>query len=404
LIPTRYTYAVAVDFYTALPALQRLEEATSAGAASLPDDWWLLATDVVGSTAHAAAGRYKNVNLVSAAGITACLNALQRREIPFFFGGDGALLACPDADGPTLTGVLLGMRDLARKAYGFDLRVGAYRADDLRAGGFTVQLARLQATPLLSQALFLGTGIPETDRRLKTGDPGRAAGITPTDPDLTGLKCQWNEIPSASGEMLTLLVLPATESVLQEVLQQVRDICGSEVQRHPLNPVTMRLALRPSQHAAGLALTHHRLPRWQRTLVAARESLLMSVGEFFLRRTGAVWSGVDWGAYFGSFRRFSDSEKLCGFLSMVVACSADQRREVLARLDAQEGRGALVYGFHSSPSAMVTCMVFDHRFHHYHFIDGSGGGYTLASKVLKEKQSRRIPADVPPLADGGPPK
>jgi len=376
------------DFYASLPALERLEDAAEAASRPLPADWWLLATDVVGSTAHAAAGRYKNVNLVSAACITACLNAVQRRELPFFFGGDGALLACPGADGLRLAAVLLGMRALARSAYGFDLRAGAWRAGDVEAAGRPVRLARLQVSPVLSQALFLGEGVLDLDRRLKAGDAGRMAGLAPADPDLTGLKCQWNEIPSEPGEILTLLVEPRREAVLAEVLASVRALCGSEAERHPLNPRTMSLALRPSAHGPALALTHHRLPPGLRGLRSVLDAALMGFAEAFLRPHGCTWAGVDWGAYFGGFQRFSDSEKLCGLLSMVVACAPEQRRAVLEALDAWEGEGALAYGAHISPAAMVTCMVFDHRFHHYHFIDGSGGGYTLAAQALKAKRAR----------------
>lgn len=378
---------MADDFYSRLPSLNRLEEATDNSLAALPDDWWLLATDVVGSTLHNAAGRYKNVNMVSAACITACLNALENREIPFFFGGDGALLACPDADGPLLASVLLGMKDLARSAFGFELRVGAYHAGALRSGGQPVRVARLQATPELSQAIFRGVGVLEVDRRLKQGDKGLAAGRTPTEPNLDGLNCQWNEIPSIHGKILTLQVLPVEDSVVFEVLNQVRTICGSEAERHPLNPKTMQLAMRPSKHAASLALTHPRLPAWQRNLLALADALKMAIAEYFIRRRQVVLNGVDWGFYFKSFQRYSDSEKLCGTLSMVVACTREQVREVLGFLDKMETGGLLVYGHHESKTAMLTCMVFDSRFRHYHFVDGAGGGYTLAARELKEKMA-----------------
>jgi len=378
---------MADDFYSRLPSLNRLEEATDSALAALPDDWWLLATDVVGSTSHNAAGQYKNVNMVSAACITACLNALQGREIPFFFGGDGALLACPDADGPLLARVLLGMKQLARGAFGFELRVGAYHAGALRSGGQPVQVARLQATPELSQAIFRGKGVLEVDRRLKQGDEGLAAGLAPSEPNLGGLNCQWNEIPSIHGEMLTLLVLPVDDSIVFDVLNHVRNICGPEAERHPLNPGTMRLAMRPSKHTASLALSHPRLPVWQRNLLALANALKMTIAEYFIRRRQVVLNGVDWGFYFKSFQRYSDSEKLCGTLSMVVACTREQLGEVLGLLDGMEAKGLLVYGHHESKAAMLTCMVFDSRFRHYHFVDGAGGGYTLAARELKEKMA-----------------
>ncbi len=40
-------------------------------------------------------GRYKAVNMAGASVISALLNGLGRRDLPFVFGGDGALVALP---------------------------------------------------------------------------------------------------------------------------------------------------------------------------------------------------------------------------------------------------------------------------------------------------------------------
>ena len=61
----------------------------------LPDDWHIALCDVRNSTAAVEAGRYKNVNTVGAAVITAMLNAAKGVEIPFIFEGDGAMLCVP---------------------------------------------------------------------------------------------------------------------------------------------------------------------------------------------------------------------------------------------------------------------------------------------------------------------
>ncbi len=61
--------------------------------APLPDDWWIGVTDVVGSTAAIAAGRYKSVNLAGGVGDQRpFMNALHGASFPFVFGGDGATL------------------------------------------------------------------------------------------------------------------------------------------------------------------------------------------------------------------------------------------------------------------------------------------------------------------------
>ena len=59
----------------------------------LPDDWTVGVADIVESTKAIAAQRYKAVNMAGAAVIAAVTNALEGREFPFVFGGDGASFA-----------------------------------------------------------------------------------------------------------------------------------------------------------------------------------------------------------------------------------------------------------------------------------------------------------------------
>ena len=72
--------------------------ADAANYKPLPDGWWLATADIVGSTKAIAAGRYKAVNMAGASVISAVLNTLGHRNIPFVFGGDGALVAIPGGD------------------------------------------------------------------------------------------------------------------------------------------------------------------------------------------------------------------------------------------------------------------------------------------------------------------
>src|ERR1700756_808755 len=64
----------------------------------LPDDWTVGVSDIVESTKAIAAKRYKAVNMAGAAVIAAVTNALQGRQFPFVFGGDGASFAVSPSD------------------------------------------------------------------------------------------------------------------------------------------------------------------------------------------------------------------------------------------------------------------------------------------------------------------
>src|SRR6185295_3194500 len=64
----------------------------------LPDDWMVGTADIVHSTKAIAENRYKAVNMAGASVIVAVTHALEDREFPFVFGGDGASFAVPAAD------------------------------------------------------------------------------------------------------------------------------------------------------------------------------------------------------------------------------------------------------------------------------------------------------------------
>ena len=64
----------------------------------LPDDWSIGIADIVESTRAIAEARYKAVNMAGASVIAAVTNALEGREFPFVFGGDGASFAVAPGD------------------------------------------------------------------------------------------------------------------------------------------------------------------------------------------------------------------------------------------------------------------------------------------------------------------
>src|SRR3954466_13359334 len=63
----------------------------------LPDDWHVALCDVRNSTIAIQSGRYKNVNTLGAAAITAVLNSSGGLDIPFGFEGDGCVICVPSS-------------------------------------------------------------------------------------------------------------------------------------------------------------------------------------------------------------------------------------------------------------------------------------------------------------------
>jgi hypothetical protein len=100
--------------------------------------------------------------------------------------------------------------------------------------------------------------------------------------------------------------------------------------------------------------------------------LNLSVGAFEVKRYRAeLRLNAD-------YRRFDDT------LRLVVDCSPAQADSIERFLQERRDAGDIAFGTHRSDSALMTCLVFSLQSSgHLHFIDGSGGGFTLASRQLK---------------------
>jgi len=378
----------SANFYRQLPFLPDYSAVARAERFHrLPGDWALLASDIVNSTGHIAAGEYRNINLIGASCITAALNALpQGVEIPFFFGGDGAQLACPAVWSESVLQVWRGLAERARQAFGFQLRIGSFSVSDLQTKGFEIQVAKLRLTPQISQAVFSGNGLPELDRLLKSQRNMTDGDAPALEPDLTGLECRWKEIPGAKEEIISLLIQarPGHSATYQEALSNIQSMLGTKSERHPLRPDLMHLDNTLTGQKGELLLRRPGLSRTQRLLRQLYGVLRSTIGERILRLRLRS-KEMDWGKYFDQVIEFSDCEKFNGMLSMVAACTRADRLKLEAYLEERYRAGILAYGVHVSESALMTCMVFDRHDRHIHFVDGANGGYAMAANDLKRR-------------------
>src|SRR5438105_15682770 len=86
-------------FYGSIPVFRGFASLMDPALYSpLPDNWTIGVADIVESTKAIADQRYKAVNMAGAAVIAAVTNALEGREFPFVFGGDGASFAVGPED------------------------------------------------------------------------------------------------------------------------------------------------------------------------------------------------------------------------------------------------------------------------------------------------------------------
>src|SRR5689334_24989002 len=176
----------------------------------LPDDWTVGVADIVESTKAIAAQRYKAVNMAGAAVIASVTNALEGRDCPFVFGGGGASFAVGPEDLDRAREALAATATWVGEDLDLIMRVALVPIRAIRAQGLDVRVARFGPSTNLSYAMFTGGGLGWADAAMKRGEFSVAPAPGGTQPDLSGLSCRFEEIPSTRGVMLSVLVLPAT--------------------------------------------------------------------------------------------------------------------------------------------------------------------------------------------------
>jgi len=378
------TQGVSPAFYGTIPVFRgfaRLMEPSL--YVPLPEDWTVGVADIVESTKAIAAKRYKAVNMAGAAVIAAVTNALEGREFPFVFGGDGASLAVAPEDLPRAREALAATAAWVREDLELVMRVALVPVASIRAKGADVRVARFGPSPNLSYAMFSGGGLGWAEAAMKRGEFAVDAAPAGTQPDLSGLSCRFEEIPSARGLILSVLVVPAPGGNAPAFRNVIEDIIGL-VERipesgRPVPPQGPPLRWPP----AGLDYE----ARAARGGSLARRRLFVLGYTFFayvIMRFGIKVGGFVPQTYTRQVVENSDFRKYDDGLRMILDCSAELEAELSKRLAAAASAGVVRYGLHRQDAAMMTCFTPSAvRADHVHFIDGARGGYASAATALK---------------------
>jgi hypothetical protein len=351
---------------------------------SLPDDWWVGTSDIVGSTQAIAEGRYKAVNMVGAAVVSAQMNAHGGEDFPFIFGGDGAGFAVPAAWKDRAERALAAVRVWAAEEFDMGLRVGMVRVSDIRAAGYAIDVARFQAGNDVDYAMFAGGGLSWAESQMKTGAHSVPEAPAGTRPDLEGLSCRWSHMPSRHGSILSVVILPCDDVPVPEfsklalgVLELAR---GLERSGHPAEQVGPGIKWPPK----GAALEAHAQRGSGTVRTARRKALFESFMAWVLIKTGLKIGGFDARKYRRIVGENADYRKFDDGLKMTLDCDVATQEKLRTLLKESASNGIIRFGLHAQTEAMMTCIVPSMmRDDHVHFVDGAQGGYTAAAQAIK---------------------
>ncbi|MGL6210633.1 MAG: DUF3095 domain-containing protein [Paracoccaceae bacterium] len=367
----------------ALPAFTRFEDVADPSVyRPLPDDWALAVADVVSSTAAIREGRYKSVNMAGAAVISAVLNGVGLKSLPFVFGGDGACVAIPPEGLVQARAALADVRTWVQAEMQLEMRTALVPVSAIRAAAHDVRVARFQASGEVGYAMFAGGGASWAEAQMKAGAFAVPGGPAGSRPDLTGLSCRWNPVTSRNGQIVSIIVLPGAAGYdvgFAGLVAEVVALSG-EGASNPVPESGPPLKLSWAGVVAEARLSKGLL----RQIGSGLRVLFMAALMILLHRTNRKLGEFDAREYASDIARNADFRKFDDGLKMTVDVTPDQAARIEARLQAAQAAGLCRYGLHAQDKALMTCIVPTPMTRdHMHFVDGGSGGYAEAAKRLK---------------------
>ncbi|MES2653819.1 MAG: DUF3095 family protein [Bacteroidota bacterium] len=374
------------NFYDKLPvnriALNKLLLKDTAFDA-VPQDWHVVITDIKGSTAAVANGLNETVNFVATGSIAAVLNLAFKAKIaiPFFFGGDGATFIVPSI----LIDLILKKLSIFRKNtlqnFNIDLRVGTVPVAQLYDEGYKINICKFAVSDFFSIPIVLGDGLNYAESLIKAADYTLLQEEDLLEElDLNGMQCRWDKIapPENINEVITLLVMaPKIENqaaVFSKVISYIDEIYGGIKNRQPISVAKLKLNTTFNRMSTEMRARIGKIKFFE----LIRNWLVNSFGTvYFLTTNGRE--------YLKRLVEMSDTLVLDGKINTVMCGDELQRLKLIKALDELEKEGEIIYGLFISTASVMSCYVRDLKDDHIHFVDGAGGGYTQAAKILKEK-------------------
>ncbi|EKJ87979.1 Protein of unknown function (DUF3095) [Leptospira meyeri] len=383
------------DFYKNLKPSPSFKNLFDGGVPTkVPDDWFILITDIVGSTKAIEEGRYKDVNTAGGLTAIAVANVYGHMNFPFVFGGDGVTFLLPVHLLFPIRSAIADTISQVRSAFGLDMRAGIVPVQELYRAGAELYLSKFRASAQYVQCSLFGDALPLAETWIKEGKDEsylvrENEKILPA--DFTGFTCRWQDIPSERGEIVSLIVKPIHRDIevckktVTRVLNFIRSEYGEEGEYHPLRvnrieldsgPYLRKEALARVGKSNGIRFYLTLANIWFERIVVAivmRFGIPLHSGHYSLNKL------KDYQVLSADYRKYD------GTLKMVIDGSHEHREALVSFLNQMESEDFLRYGIFVSNRSLMTCVLKVASSEEVHFVDGADGGFTMAAKSLKEK-------------------
>jgi hypothetical protein len=129
-----------IDFYKDLKTFTNFSDITEDKYfKEIPDDWFVVVSDIKNSTKAIETGMYKQVNFVASLLIIGILNINRKLDLPFCFGGDGASVLIPNSIVNEAKKVLIDTKSKAKTNFDLNLRIGIISVKEIKSLNYLYQ-------------------------------------------------------------------------------------------------------------------------------------------------------------------------------------------------------------------------------------------------------------------------
>jgi hypothetical protein len=347
----------------------------------LPENWWIAVTDVVQSRKAIGQGRYKAVNMAGVAALSAIMNAVGSRDLPYVFGGDGAAMAGPPELRDRAVQALAATCRWVDEELGLELRAAIMDHSEILAEGRHVSAISVRVSDALSNFAFVGGGIALAEQRMKEGAARIAPAAPGTAPNLTGLSCRWTPIRPDDRQVVSLIV-EAKGDGAADWFGRILDFASNiENEGHPIPAKGPGFKWPPQGLDLEARATRGETPLDQRKRKLYVETLIA----WLLDKTRIPIGPFSPTRYRQYTARNTDDRKFQDGLKMTLALTESQHESLEALLAQGRTAGDIRYGTSKQDSAVLTCFVPSILTDdHMHFLDGAGGGYAEAATNMND--------------------
>lgn len=360
----------------------------------VPEDWYIIITDIENSTIAIQEGKYKEVNIAGALSIIAIGNILDTLEFPFVFGGDGVIMLLHKDYIEKAKKALKALQISIKSNFSLNLRVGIVSTQELREKNLELKIAKFKVSECYFQALIKGNGYLYAESAIKRGEyslDGEKIDYNEKDLNVNGFSCRWQDIPAKKDIQLALIIkifnITQQNKILKDILTKIYEILGSEQNWHPILdeqimqtiPLNSPLIDLEAKLTSKLSFIQKYLIRLQIILVNFFGKLKKPVGikinyQDITRMRHLNYVSTD-------FRKFDNTLKL------VLNISKEEKEKLFQYLDELSQAKKIIYGYYEDRKAHLTCLVNLGKKQDVHFIDVINGGFSNAAKMLKDKEN-----------------